>query len=111
MLMDYIRNELEKLECSAPSTVVSYNSTLRWTGNKIDLAEVLYALHFSDAINDGNNTIRELTEAFGYIFNIDVTKDIYRYYTEVKQRKIEHAKFLDYLRSILKRRIEEENSK
>lgn len=109
MLMDYIRKEMERLENSGVETTEPFKSTLRWTGNKIDLAEILYALHFSDAINDGNTTIKELTEAFGYILNVDLTKDIYKYYMEIKQRKIEKAKFLDYIKAILKRRIDEED--
>ena len=109
MLMDYIRKEMERLENSGLERLENFRSTLRWTGNKIDFAEILYALHFSDAVNDGNTTIKELVEAMGYIFNVDVTKDIYKFYMEIKQRKIEKAKFLDYLKAILKRRIDEED--
>jgi hypothetical protein len=111
MLMDYIRKEMERFENSGFENLESYKSTLRWTGNKIDFAEILYALHFSDAVNDGNTTIKELTEIIGYVFNIDVTKDIYKYYMEIKQRKIEKAKFLDYLKAILKRRIDDDDKK
>ena len=109
MLMDYIRKEMESLENSGIDTPEIFKSTLRWTGNKIDFAEILYALHFSDAVNDSNTTIKELAETMGYIFNIDVTKDIYKYYMEIKQRKIEKAKFLDHLKAILKRRIDEDD--
>ena len=109
MLMDYIRKEMERLENSGTEISEVFKSNLRWTGHKIDFAEILYALHFSDAVNDGNTTIRELAETMGYIFNIDVTKDIYKYYMEIKQRKIEKAKFLDYIKAILKRRIEEDD--
>ncbi len=109
MLMDYIRKEMEKLENSGFEIQESFKSTLRWTGNKIDFAEILYALHFSDAVNDGNTTIKELAEAMGYIFNVDVTKDIYKFYMEIKQRKVEKAKFLDHLKAILKRRIDEDD--
>lgn len=109
MLVDYIRKEMDRLENLGLENLESFKSTLRWTGNKIDLAEILYALHFSDAINDGNTTIKELTETFGFILNVDMKKDIYKYYMEIKQRMIEKAKFLDYLKAILKRRIDEDD--
>ena len=109
MLVDYIRKEMERLESSGLENLESFKSTLRWTGNKIDFAEILYALHFSDAVNDGKTTIKELAEAMGYIFNVDVTKDIYKFYMEIKQRKVEKAKFLDHLKAILKRRIDEDD--
>jgi hypothetical protein len=111
MLMDYIRKELERLENLNDEISGGHKSTLRWTGNKIDFAEVLYALHFSDSVNDGKTTIKELSKALGPIFSVDVTKDIYKYYMEIKQRKTEKAKFLDYLKTILKRRIDDDDSK
>jgi hypothetical protein len=52
---------------------------------------------------------KHLTEAFGFILNVDMKKDIYKYYMEIKQRMIEKAKFLDYLKAILKRRIDEDD--
>ncbi|BBE16324.1 tetracycline resistance element mobilization regulatory protein rteC [Aquipluma nitroreducens] len=109
MLMDYLRKEMEHLESSGKETTEIFKSTLRWTGNKIDFAEILYSIHFSNAVNDGNTTIKELAEAMGYIFNVDVTKDIYKFYIEIKQRKVEKAKFLDHLKAILKRRIDEDD--
>lgn len=109
MLMDYLRKEMEHLESSGKETPEIFMSTLRWTGNKIDFAEILYSLHFSNAVNHGNTTIKELAEAMGYIFNVDVTKDIYKFYMEIKQRKVEKAKFLDHLKAILKRRIDEDD--
>ena len=109
MLMDYIRKEMERLENSGTQITEGFKSNLRWTSNKIDFAEILYSLHFSDAVNDGNTTIKELAEAMGYIFNVDVTKDIYKFYMEIKQRKIEKTKFLDHLKAILKRRIDEDD--
>lgn len=109
MMMDYIRKEMESLENSGIETTGIFKSTLRWTGNKIDFAEILYSLHLSNAVNDGNTTIKELAEAMGYIFNVDVTKDIYKFYMEIKQRKVEKAKFLDHLKAILKRRIDEDD--
>jgi len=107
MLMEYIQKELDGLENG--NSLESIKSTLRWTGKKIELAEIIYALHLSGTINDGNITIKELAEVFGIVLNINIGKDIYRLYTEIKQRKIEHAKFLDFLKTILKRRIDEDD--
>jgi hypothetical protein len=109
ILVEYLTREIKQIDSQEQSHHQQRSSQLRWTGNKIDFAEILYALHFSDAINDGNTTIKELTEAFGFILNIDMKKDIYKYYMEIKQRMIEKAKFLDYLKAILKRRIDEDD--
>lgn len=111
MLMDYIRKELEKLENREVEPEKCYKSTMRWTGHKVDFVEILNALQSSGAVNDGKITVRELADGMGYIFNLDVSKDLYKYYCEIKQRKKETTKFLDYLRTVLKRRIDDDNSK
>ena len=109
MLIDYIRKELEKLDCPEMESKIHTSSSLYWTGKKIELVEYLYALHFSLAVNNGKTTIKELAEVMGKAFNVDLTKDIYRYYTEIQQRKINQTKFLDHLRAILQQRIDDEN--
>ena len=111
MLLDYIRKELEKLENRDVEPAECYRSTMRWTVNKVDFAEILYAFQLSGAVNHGKITVKELAEGMGYIFNLDITKDLYTYYGEIKQRKIEKAKFLELLKKALKRRIDDDDSK
>ena len=50
---------------------------------------------------------KSFVQSVWLIFNID-RKDISRVYIEIKQRKIDQTKFLDYLRTILQRRIDYE---
>lgn len=111
MLMDYIRKELEKLENREVESAKVYRSTMRWTAHNVDFVEMLNALQSSGAVNDGKISVKELAEGMGYIFNLDLSKDLYKYYSEIKQRKKETTKFLDYLKMVLKRRIDDDNSK
>lgn len=111
MLTDYIIAELKKLDNLEKGIVEFPESTLYWTGKKIEAVEMLYAVYFSGAINNGKVTIRELAEVFGRLFNIDITKDIYRYFAEIQQRKKEEnqTKFLDFLRAILIKKLGDKN--
>jgi len=111
MLADYIRKEMEKLENAGTEPFECYRSTMRWTGHKVDFVELLNALQSSGAVNDGKISVKELAKGMGYIFNLDVSKDLYSYYIEIKQRKIEKAKFLEHLKKALKRRIDDDDSK
>jgi hypothetical protein len=109
MLIEYIQKEIEKLDNPEAEAKYCSKFQFQWTGNKIDMVEMLYALHFSKVVNSGQTKIKELAEVFGLVFNIDLTKDIYRFYTEIQQRKIYQTKFLDYLRATLQRKIDDEN--
>jgi len=110
MLIDYIIAELKKLDNLEKGIVEFPVSTIFWTGKKIELVEILYAVYFSGAINNGKVTIKELVEVFGRLFNIDLSKDIYRYFAEIQQRKEENqTKFLDFLKAILIKKLGDKN--
>lgn len=109
MLMDYLSKEIEKLENPGNNKVNGANSSYLWCGKKIDLAELIYALHYAKMVNGGKTTIRELAGMFGQLFGVELSKDIYRFHAEIQQRKIDRTKFLDFLRSVLQQRLDEDN--
>ncbi|MDP2338681.1 MAG: RteC domain-containing protein [Bacteroidota bacterium] len=109
MLIDYICKEMEKLDHPDENDQSHFKSPLKWTGHKIDLGEIIYALQYSDSVNNGNATIKDLAEAFEKVFNVELKKDIYHFRTEIQQRKIEQAKFLNHLIAILRRMIDEKD--
>ena len=57
---------------------------LNWTGNKVDLTELIYALHTKKVINHGNVDIKELAIFFGIVFNVKLEDNIYRWYSDIK---------------------------
>lgn len=107
MLLEYLTRELLKLDKSKEFNKLQQPGNLDWTANKIDLVELIYALYFSGAINNGRTTIKELCELVGDIFNIDITKDVYRYFIEIQQRKIDQTKFIGHLRSVLQQKMDQ----
>jgi len=109
MLIEYIQKEMEKLDNPESEAKNRPKFPFQWTGNKIDLIEMLYALHLSKAVNDGNTKINDFAEVFSLVFNIDLRKDIYRFFTDIQKRKIDQTKFLDYLRTTLQRKIDDKH--
>ena len=109
MLIDYIRERLVKLENPVTNAQPFYKSSLKWTGHKIDLGEIIYAFLYSGAVNNGNATIIDLAVAFEQIFNVQIKEDIYRYYQDIQKRKIDRTKFLNQLIAILQRMIDEKD--
>jgi hypothetical protein len=109
MLIEYICKEMDKVDKPLEFNQNHYKSSLKWTAHKIDLGEIIYALLYSEAVNNGNATIIELAEAFEQIFNVEIKEDIYRYRLDIQQRKIERTKFLNQLIAILRRMIDEKD--
>jgi hypothetical protein len=79
---------------------------MKWTGFKIELVELAYALHSISCINNGNIDVKEIIEAFSKLFNIELD-DFYRTYQDIRARKTERLKFLDKLKQSLQNRLDE----
>lgn len=76
------------------------SSNLKWTGSKVDLVELIYALHSSGLVNNGQAGINELAHNLGIIFAIQLG-DIYRTFLEIRARKSTPTKLLDTLKTSL----------
>lgn len=59
---------------------------LRWTGNAIDLVEMIYGISTMGCINGGKIPLKELAPVLYSFFGVD-SKDCYRFYTDIKRRK------------------------
>ncbi|MGD9931977.1 MAG: RteC domain-containing protein [Mangrovibacterium sp.] len=102
MLIDYIQKEMEKLDSPDKKSIPELH--LNWTGNKIDLYEMIYAIYLEGSVNQGKATIVELTKAFECMFNIELQKEIYKTQERLIRRK-DPVKYLARLIEILRRRI------
>lgn len=83
---------------------LSQASPLKWTGQKVDLVELVYALQASGLINNGNVGIKDLATALEQLFNVEVG-DYYRIFLEIRMRKSNQSKLLDFLKTSLHNRI------
>jgi len=110
MLTDYLVSEIRKLGRADDSRSGYRLKKGKWTGKKIYLAEIIYALDSAKVIDNGRMSIQELTQLFGYIFGVDLTKDIYDYYKQIRGRKKDQTLFLNFLRDVLQQRIDEKLS-
>lgn len=78
---------------------------LQWTGNAIDLVEIIYGIHEMGCINNGEIPLKQLAPILYSFFGVE-TKDCYRFYTDIKRRKtISHTHFLEQMQERLNERI------
>ncbi len=77
---------------------------LKWTGSKVDLVELVYALQASNMINNGNVGIKELANNMEKLFSIELG-DYYRTFLEIRMRKNNQTKLLDFLKTCIENKI------
>jgi hypothetical protein len=78
----------------------------KWTGSKVDLIELIYALHTEGVFNSGASGLKEVTSFFESAFNIDLGQ-FNRVFLEIRNRKTERTKFLNTLKNKLMIRMDE----
>lgn len=108
LIANYIEKKIEELENNSSVINQQIKVPIYWTGSKIEIIELIYALHHAKMINSGNIEIKDLVLFFNQTFNMNLDDSIYRTYHDIKNRKIDKTKFLNKLTKNLIKFLEEE---
>ena len=75
----YIENQLIMLENkeNTEKSQRKHNVKMTWTGSKVALVELMYALHTEGVFNNGAADLKEIAEYFEHIFDIDLGQYVY----------------------------------
>ena len=88
-----------------PSAKSETQKSLQWTGNTLDLVELIYGLSEMGCIDNGETPLKVLAPALYEFFGLD-TKECYRYYSAIKQRKNpSRTYFIDKMQKKLNEKI------
>lgn len=97
----FLESELKQLENKEIETVsVNEKTGQIWTGSKVALIELIYALHAEGVFNNGNSDLKEVVSNFEAAFGIELGQ-FNRVFLEIRARKTERTKFLNQLREKL----------
>src|SRR5690606_16725045 len=107
LIQVYIENKLYNIPKEDKSKAPK---KLKWTGSKVALIELIYALHYQGVFDNGNNDIRVVAGYFESAFDIDLG-NFYQTYLELRNRKMNRTKFLDGLREVLLKKMDEQDEK
>ena len=89
----------KKTECTPKVGII-------WTGKKVALIELIYALFIDGAFNNGNADLNEIVKALEIAFQIDLG-NFSRTFSEIKARKMNRIKYLDILIEKLSSKMDE----
>jgi hypothetical protein len=105
----YIREAMQKLNAgNAMLFDEKKHKVLLWTAPKTALTELIYALYSNGALNHGAADINTIAASFEDFFNIKID-NIYKTYSEIKERKSSKTKFLEELMLNLQQKIHKED--
>ena len=97
-LLTYLKERLMAIENPKMNTAWSDSAErrLQWTGSKVALTELIYALYFSGTVNYGKAKVKDIALILQKTFNIEID-DIYKVCSEIKLRKKSRIKFMNEL--------------
>ena len=107
LIQVYLEDKLLMMENREPKEKSQVNPKLKqnWTGSKVALIELLYALHTEGVFNNGASDLKDVAEYFENIFNIDLGQ-YHRAFLEIRMRKSDQTKFLNSLKEKLVKRMD-----
>lgn len=107
LIQVYLEDKLLMIENREPKEKSQVNHKIKqnWTGSKVALIELLYALHTEGVFNNGASDLKDIAEYFENIFNIDLGQ-YHRAFLEIRMRKSDQTKFLNTLKEKLVKRME-----
>ncbi len=107
LIQVYLEDQLLMLENKEPKEKSQINPKVKqtWTGSKVALIELLYALHTEGVFNNGSSDLKDIAEYFENIFNINLGQ-YHRAFLEIRMRKSDQTKFLNALKEKLIKRME-----
>ena len=109
LVSEFLKSEIKKLEISnkdADERELEKGNQIHWTGPKVALVELLYALQSAGSFNNGTVDLKELANHFQSYFNVDLG-NYYRMFQDMRIRKINRTTFLDLLKGRLIQRMDE----
>ena len=101
MVKEFLSAQLQKVDTDTSDKA----SSLKWTGTKAALIELIYALQSVDAVNNGKADIKQIADSFEHLFNISLG-NYYRLFQEIRLLKSGRTNFLDDMREKLTQRLD-----
>jgi len=93
------------MTADSPKKIVM-EKKMQWTGSKVSLVELIYALQGSGVLNNATADIKQLAAFFEAVFQVKLG-NVYNVFNEMRIRKKNRSSFLDLLKDRLIQRMDE----
>ena len=101
--LSFLQSELRRQQ--QPLSASFEEPKLQWTSPKVDLTELIYALHQSGSINNGSASLKDLVSGMERLMGIELG-DYHHTFLRLRERS-KPVKFLDKLREHLNERMQD----
>ena len=110
MLQEYVVKALKHLDPSGSYSPVEEQELpeLKWTGDKVNLVEVIYGLYFTGQLNNGNTDISVIIRFMEKHMQIDLSR-AYRDFLDIRNRKkTSPTRYIEQMGESIHKRIDDD---
>lgn len=104
-VLDHISQIIKSIRTGSKQPSIHQSSGMNWTGSKIELIELAYALHSTTCINNGKIEIKRIITALEQVFNVELGA-FYRIFQNIRIRQGSRTAFMDQLKEKLLDRMD-----
>jgi len=109
-LQTFITAEIDMRTSFERSAVKPSGKEIKWTGEGVNIVELIYGIYETGQVNEGKATIAELMDFFGQSLKINLTK-YFKRFSDIKRRKsMSKTRFLDEMQQKVNKRIEDSDA-
>lgn len=105
-IRQYLENEIASLDKESKPQEVTPVKAIKWTGPKVALIELIYALHAEAVLDGGTADLKEIVSHFETMFNINLGQ-FHRVFLEIRARKSDRTRFLNSITQTLIARMDD----
>jgi hypothetical protein len=109
-LQDFIKQEIQIRVGAENGIPKNMDKELKWTGDAVNVIELVYGIYETGQINDGKISLTELMDFFGKVFQVNIS-GYFKRFADIKRRKsMSKTRYLDEMQRQVAKRIEESDA-
>lgn len=109
-LQKYLIEQIDGLYVTEVLSPGTKQRGMEWTGEGVNIVELIYGLYETGQINHGKASLAELMDYFGQVLQINLSK-YFKRFSDIKARKsMSKTRFLDEMTQKVNKRIEDSDA-
>ncbi|AZI24114.1 hypothetical protein EA772_01675 [Pedobacter sp. G11] len=109
-LQESIKQEIEMQKGGTDAVHKNAFKDLKWTGEAVNMVELVYGVFETGQVNGGKITLSELMEFFGQAFQVNIS-GYFKRFADIKRRKsMSKTRYLDEMQQLVSKRIEDSDA-
>lgn len=109
-LQELLKKEIEMRKGGEMNTNNSSAKQLKWTGEAVNMVELVYGVHETGQVNGGKISLSELMDFFGQVFQVNIS-GYFKRFADIKRRKsMSKTRYLDEMQQLVSKRIEDSDA-